>query len=97
MCLKSRSKVRDYYGIIKAYKVRIENILRDLKPMNMKLAALGIAMAIGGISPVLIILSNSMFLDQQLQIQYYVLFFFCFILFFVGYMVLHRSITCEWL
>jgi hypothetical protein len=95
--LKPKGKARDYYDTIKAYKVRIENVLRDLKPMNMKLAVLGIAIAIGSISPVLIILSNSMFLDQRLQIQYYVLFFICFILFFVGYILLHRSITCEWL
>jgi hypothetical protein len=98
--MKGRKKktLKDYRLGIEEYSKRIEKATKELAPkVNKKMAVIGFLVAAAGISPVLLIKANSLIAEQPVSTPYYVLFFFCFIIFFIGYMIIHRSTSSEWL
>ena len=86
---------------IEDYRKDINRIVGDLMPkgkrVDVRLVVLGFFLVVSGISPVLLTLANSISLNSPMTPASAMISFFCFIVSFLGYMIMHRSTEREWL
>lgn len=89
---------RKYEKSIEEYRKSIEKLLNELVPkINIPLAVVGFLLAVSGMTPVFIILVDATIINQILTTSSIITCFFCYIISFSGYMLVHRSTERDWL
>lgn len=96
--MKLKKYQRKYEKSIEEYRKSIEKLLNELVPkINIPLAVVGFLIVVSGITPVFIILVNATIINQPLTAFSIITCFFCYMISFSGYMLVHRSTERDWL
>ncbi len=95
---KYEKSVEDYRKNIETYRKNIEKLMKALMPgVNIPLAVIGFLLTVSGLTPILIIFVNALVLNSPLSTSSLFICFFCYIISFSGYMLIHRSTERDWL